>query len=58
VAVTLPTTNSPAVIAALVILSLFVFVGVAVWASRHLFRHARAERGFDDAVEKHRRRRR
>jgi hypothetical protein len=58
VAVTLPTTNSPVVIAALVILTLLVFVGVAVWASRHLFRHARAERGFDDAVEEHRRRRR
>jgi hypothetical protein len=58
VAVTLPTTSSPAVIAAIVVLTLLVFVGVAVWASRHLFRHARAERGFDEAVDKQRRRRR
>jgi hypothetical protein len=46
------------VIAAIVVLTLLVFVGVAVWASRHLFRHARAERGFDEAVDKQRRRRR
>jgi len=58
VAVTLPTTHNPAVIAALVVLTLLVFLGAAVWASRHLFRHARTQRGFDDAVEEHRRRRR
>jgi len=58
VAITLPTTHNPAVIAAIVVLTLLVFVGTAVWASRHLFRRARAERGFDEAVEEQRRRRR
>jgi len=57
-AVTLPVTQSGPVLAAIVTLTLLMFLGVAVWFSRRLFRHTRAERGFDDAVEEARRRRR